>query len=128
MHDTEALLAAYEEIGIAQAKAGLIDQARRTFAIAESQARKYGFTGDDHAALTAAIATAGLLPEAFEQVRAMSGRERDDHWFDEELDPVIQAHIAAGQLARAFDIAKQLSLHDGGNVHYFLVIAKALGK
>lgn len=126
IHDSGELLAAYGDIGIAQAMQGNLDEARRTFAIAESQARKYGFTGERHAQLTELVAKAGLLPEAFAHVQAMSQRDRSDYWFDQNLDAVIQGHLNTGQLRRAFEIAVLLSGHDSGNPHYFLVIAAAL--
>jgi tetratricopeptide (TPR) repeat protein len=66
--NTEELLGAYGDIGIAQASKGLTDDARKTFVIAEGQARKHLFTGENHAWLTQSIANAGLLPEAYAQV------------------------------------------------------------
>lgn len=125
---TDELIDAYGKIARAQAARGFADQARKTFVIAESQARKHGFTGEDHAQLTAAMAEANLLPEVFAQVQAMARRDRSEYWFDQELDPVIHAHIKAGQLRRAFEIAELLSEHQSGNPHYFLVIASALAQ
>jgi hypothetical protein len=126
VHNTEELVGAYRDIGIAQAAQGHADDARRTFVLAEAQARKYGLNAERHAQLTDAIAKAGLLPEAFAQVQAMSRWPRGEYLSEEDLDAVIQAHIRAGQLGRAFEIASLMSEHDFGNPHYFLVIARAL--
>jgi len=124
--NTEELLGAYGDIGIAQASKGLTDDARKTFVIAEGQARKHLFTGENHAWLTQSIANAGLLPEAYAQVQAMCRRDPGEYWFNEDMDAPILKHVEAGQLPRAFEIAAMLTEHDSGDPHYFLVIANAL--
>ena len=124
--NTEELLGAYGDIGVAQASKGLTDEARKTFLIAEAQARKYGFSGEDHAWLIESLANAGLLPEAFAQVQALCRRAPGEYWFNQSLDPAIVKHVEAGQLPRAFEIASMLSGHDSGDPHYFLTLANAL--
>jgi hypothetical protein len=119
---------AYGSIGIAQAEKGLIDSARKTFVVAESQARKLGFPAEHHAWLIQFMAEAGLLREAAAQVKALCSRDAEDYYYDAALDPVIVEHIEAGQLARAFEMAAMLSDHRSGVPHYFLVIARHLGE
>jgi len=124
--NTEELLGAYGDIGVAQASKGLLDDARRTFVIAEAQARKHGFSAEDQAWLIESIANAGLLPEAFAQIQAMCHRKPAGYWFNQDLDSSILMHIKAGQLQRAFEIAAMLSDAQSSDPHYFLVIANAL--
>lgn len=117
------LLAAYSAIGLAQAKLGKPAEARKTFSEAEAQARKYGFGPEEHAQLTGALGEAGLLVEAFEQVKSLSRRPKEAYFFHDDLNPVIIAHMKAGQILQAYQIAMLLSEHDRGEPQYFLVIA-----
>ena len=109
-----------------QAARGDLASARRTFAKAELLLREAGVNGYIHAEFINDLATAGLLPEAFAQVQALSRRAHNDLWRDSDLFSVIHAHVENGQLRRAFEIAALASEHDYGNSDYFLEIAKAL--
>jgi hypothetical protein len=110
----------------AQAARGDLAGARKTFARAERLLREAEVNGYIHVEFIKDLATAGLLPEAFAQVQALSQRAHEDLWHDRDLFPVIHAHVENGQLRRAFEIAALLSEHDYGNPDYFLEIAKAL--
>jgi hypothetical protein len=120
--DKDELLAAYAMIGIAQAHGGRSADTRETFIEAEQQARKFGFDAEDHANLAASLAEAGLLQESYDQVLALKQREKTEYFFDQSLDPVIRAHLAAGKARRAYEVAALMSERQDGNPHYFLTI------
>ena len=126
VRDSEELLGAYGDIGREQMKRGLTDDARRTFVIAEAQARKFGFRGEDFGQLVSAMADAGLLAEAYEQVKTVKQRPQGEYIFHMDFESVIQGHIKTGQLRRAFEIAGLLSAHDKSDPTYHLYIAREL--
>jgi hypothetical protein len=123
VHNLSAVSAAIMK---AQAARGDIAGARKTFARFEPQLLEPTVDGYLHAEIINDLATAGLLPEAFAQVQALSRRGPGDLWRSGELLSLIRVHVESGQLRRAFEIAAMVSDHDHGRAEYFLEIAKAL--
>jgi hypothetical protein len=112
----------------AQAARGDLHGARKTFARLEPLLHRADFNGYAHAEVIGDLTAAKLMPEAHAQVQAISRRAHDDRWHDAELFPLIRAHVEAGELHRAFEIAVMLSEHDYGNPDYFLEIARAIDR
>jgi hypothetical protein len=110
----------------AKAARGDFAGARKTFTRLEPLLLEPAVDGYLHAEIINDLATAGLLPEAFAQVQALSRRGPGDLWRSGELFFLIRAHVESGQLRRAFEIAAMVSDHDHGRAEYFLEIAKAL--
>jgi hypothetical protein len=100
--------------------------ARKIFAKVEPLLLEPNVDGYLHAEIINDLATAGLLPEAFAQVKALSRRAPDDLWRNGDLLLLIRVHVESGQLRRAFEIAAMVSDHDHGRTEYFLEIARAL--
>ena len=112
----------------AQAARGDPHGARKTFASIEPLLHRAEVNGYAHAKVIDDLTTAKLMPEAYAQVQAISRRAHDDRWYDADLFPLIRAHVEAGELRRAFEIAVMLSEHDYGNPDYFLEIARAIDR
>ena len=109
-----------------QADRGDLEGARKTFAKLEPLLLEPKVDGYLHAEVINDLAMAGLLPEAFAQVKALSRRDPGDLWRSGDLLFLIRAHVESGQLRRAFEIAAMVSDHDHGRTEYFLEIARAL--
>ncbi len=126
MHSLEERMGALLDIGIAQAGAGDLAAARKTFAEAGSERRKPDFNVERHAQLAGALGTAGLLEEAYAETVALARRPASEYWYDADLDDVLLAHQKAGLATTAFELAALLSKHDRGNSHYYVVLASGV--
>lgn len=118
----------YGGIILAQAAQGDAAAARKTLARAGSVLLEPKVDDYVHAAFIADMARAGLLPEAFAQIQVLARRPYGNKWYWSDIEVVTRAHIEAGQLRRAFEIAALASDHERGNPYYFLDLVPALSK